>query len=266
MRMGCKIISILALAAGLIARGAVEDVVFARCSTEGPDTYFDGTPVADGEVYALVATKRGMRFAGFAADGSLVDSAASDVALAMPVASGGRCPPVLTEVPKSYVDAHQDSVWQLFLLDTRRADGKPAGVGADGRLMRVRGWGETASCVDFGVKAPFMIPMGAAGGDVVAGSGVNADRRAQLPKGAPRPRVTAIRVEGETVTLTVADTVSYLIYDAVGTDGLGEGLADGSSVALKKVDGATGGEVIELRADGAKARFFRVRGGVGDAK
>ena len=41
----------------------------------GTDTYADMTPVLDGECYALVWARDGKDFAGFRADGSLIDAA-----------------------------------------------------------------------------------------------------------------------------------------------------------------------------------------------
>ena len=64
-----------AITAGFaLAAMAGQDNLLMKFSTPGPDTYADGkTPVADGECYALVWVKKGATFAGFLADGAVVD-------------------------------------------------------------------------------------------------------------------------------------------------------------------------------------------------
>lgn len=110
--------------------------------TVGPDFYQDGTPVADGEVYALVYTKSGSVFAGFKADGTLVDGAVSELVMALPQAKDGHCVSTLCVLAKSYVSKRTTGTWELVLLDTRRADRRPAGLTETGTPARVNAWGQ----------------------------------------------------------------------------------------------------------------------------
>lgn len=65
--------------AAVAAFGAAQNDLRVTFWSAGPDQYKDGSTVVDGEMYALVWTKAGSTFAGFAADGSLVDAAASQL-------------------------------------------------------------------------------------------------------------------------------------------------------------------------------------------
>ena len=97
-------------------------------STPGPDTYSDGTPVLDGERYALVWTPNGEAFAGINTDATAAGG--SKVAVSAPVAKGGHCPNVLFQVDENYAAAnYKGGSWSVVLLDTRRfklnKDGTP---------------------------------------------------------------------------------------------------------------------------------------------
>lgn len=84
-------------------------------STQGPDTYADGTEVLDGERYALVAVLAGQEFGGFNANGTA--TLASDKVLTVaPFAKGGRLPPTLFQADAA--DASGKDL-KVFLLDTR---------------------------------------------------------------------------------------------------------------------------------------------------
>ena len=84
-------------------------------STPGPDTYADGTPVVDGERYALVWTK-GEDFAGFTTEGEAVDPK-QKVIYKAPLAKDGRCPLTLFQIDST--KAPNGGVYSVYLLDTR---------------------------------------------------------------------------------------------------------------------------------------------------
>ena len=82
---------------------AGQDNLLMKFSTPGPDTYADGkTQVADGEFYALVWVKKGTAFAGFLADGRVVDAANSALICAVPYAENGHCPETVVEIDPRY--------------------------------------------------------------------------------------------------------------------------------------------------------------------
>ena len=236
-----KVLAGIVLIGALVAVGAVQganDDCFACCSTEGPDCYADGTPVAEGEAYALVYTQKGSVFAGFKADGSLVDETASELVMTL---------------PKAYASKRTTGTWELVLLDTRKADRRPAGLGEDGSPVRVNAWGFTQSTVRF-TESAFPVRT-LAGGSSPWETGVVASKPSLLPANVLQPRVTGISVAGERVSLTVADTVPYLTYDVAG--GKAPASVGTDRVAVEKRDGAAAQEIV-IEADGARSRFFKV--------
>lgn len=252
-----KIFAVIAVVFCLASAQAANDDVFACCSTVGPDYYADGqTLVADGEVYALVYTKKGATFAGFQADGSLVDATASEVVMLLPQAKGGRCQPTLCIVPKAYSTSRRTGVWELYVLDTRRADGTPAGVDENGALTRVRTWGRTAATVRIGSDVYSTQPAAIADGPVARGPShsVVASELSALPADVSAPTITGIEVRDGRVTLNVGGTRPYLTYDVMGSAELG---SETERVSLDKRDGDATRD-IAIEADGSRARFFRV--------
>lgn len=254
----CAVAAVLLTGMALAGAGDLALV----CSTRGGDVYSDGTPVVDGECYALVHTVEGATFRGFTADGRALDPSRSYVALAAGLAEGGRCPPTLFQVLEANAEGRADGTWELFLLDTRGADGRPAGVDGNGALRRVNAWSR--------VKGRIRAKRGSAspsGTFEELAADASADRLAggagAVPADAPRPRITGIRVVDGQVKLTVADTVPYLTYDVDGAatpQGLGR---RSRRVARRARDGRADGEItFEVApadlagADGA--RFFRI--------
>lgn len=234
--------------------GAAENIsasggkVFACCSTVGPDYYADGALVRDGESYALVYTRQG-EFAGFMADGSLVDAVNSEVVLVLAKAKGGRCPETLCVLGEDFVKARQGGVWELVLLDTRTASGSPTTRTAGARLRRVNRWGKTDSSVVFSGSPT-------APGDDGESHPVKAATLTALPEGLPQLVVREISKKGDTVSMKVSGTVGYMSYNVRGSDELSK-LNEGELVAIEPKDGNPEGE-IEIRANGAKVNFFQV--------
>ena len=140
------------LCAGTLLAGM--DNVVISFSSNGPDTYKDGTPVVDGESYALVWTPDDATFGGIKADGTAVPP--SKVALTAPVAKGGKCPRVMFQIDEDYAKANfPGGSWGVYLLDTRvfatdadgivqkDAQGRAIVTGVSGKS--VKGYGEVAA-------------------------------------------------------------------------------------------------------------------------
>ena len=162
------------------------------CSTRGGDTYSDGTPVVDGECYALVHTAEGATFQGFTADGRALNPVQSYVALAADLAEGGRCPPTLFQVLEANAESRTNGVWELFLLDTRGADGKPAGVDAKGALRRVNAWRRVPGEIRAGGGAPLV-----GGAFAAVGRGGRGVRLVRLTEGAQLVSGSVVAAEPE---------------------------------------------------------------------
>ena len=104
------------LAAGICLAAANDTIL--TFSTQGPDTYGDGSTVLDGERYALVWVKDGAAFAGLTADCKPLADTTKVIAVA-PLAKGGRCPETVFEIDADYAETLKGGSFALYLLDTR---------------------------------------------------------------------------------------------------------------------------------------------------
>jgi len=180
----------------LCAFGAVDDTLIAF-GTKGPDKYLDGTTVQDGECYALVWTKAGATFAGLAADGTAIGTNSTVVVFA-PIAKDGHCPKAIFELDKKLMAQYAGGSFALYLVDTRLANGQIGGVNTKGIPTAVNGYGEVVGGDDLGAPS----------------SVVAVTTKSAVPADAPRPTITAIKVVGDNVFLTVRNTMPYLQYAA----------------------------------------------------
>lgn len=250
-----KLVMLGVLAASVSAFAAVNDLVL-TFSSEGPDTYADGTAVLDGECYALVWLPAGSTGFALAADGTVADPAQGELILTAPVAKGGRCPTVAFQVAAAFADRHADGTWALYLLDTRRTSesGAVSLAGtANGRAKAVNAIGQVAGA---SVQA---VAAGGASAPLSAGAtaGTVAAEASALPADVPQPTVKGVRVEGGYVYVTVENTVPYLRYNlAAGTDPANVG---GANAAKNPVSGNADGEIILVAPANDAGGFFRVR-------
>ena len=220
-----------------------EDLMFEFSSTG--DTYADGKAVENGEVYALVWTANGA-FAGFNADGSLADSATSDV-MAYSLAKDGGCPTTVFIADET----HEGGFYQVFLLDTRAYSeagvaGAPAGLAADNTLKAVKGYSAV-------VSAKFT----SATANVTAGvrTTVDGSETAAIPADVPAPVISDVKfLEGGAVQIKVENVVPYVQYTVSGGK---------TPTASDQKDIATGlsrqaGSVTLTVANPGENRFFKV--------
>lgn len=245
----------------MIASASVQDKV-ARFSTPGPDCYADGTLVADGECYALVWSPKGATFAGFNADGTAI-SANDRVVFAAPLALEGKCRDSLFQIPADEYAELEGGEWAVCLVDTRMANGVPAGV-KDNAPLRVNRWGavknevkiSTASTLALaGIVAPKAGGRSLLAAAAPSETGVCAGTLSAVPDSVTQPRIIGFEVVDGVARLTVEDTVPFLTYtisagdtpDALATDD-----------AADWVDGDTA-KPIEIETDAVKgSRFFKV--------
>ena len=242
----------LPLALALAATTAVAapgDLAF-RFGSVGPDAYADGSEVLPGESYALVWTREGASFAGFAADGTAAVPADSAVLMLAPVAAKGpngmHCPEVLFQLDAALAAPYAaGGTLTVCLVDTRLAGNRTlAGLKADGTPKLINAWGTVtgakASAVAAGARAD--VAMGAP--DATA-----------IPAGTPQPRITAIRKVGDKAYLTVAGTVPYLQYNATKGDEP-QTVQGGTNAAEEPKNGVLGEDVIlVVPAQGAKSFY-----------
>ena len=229
----------LALAAPVFAAQNDALITF---STQGPDTYGDGSTVLDGEYYALVWVKDGAEFAGFQADGTVVDPDTSACLIAVPRAKDGHCRPVTFELSDALVQKYQGGSFGVWLLDTRIADGD-GGTVVGGIAKSVNGYGQVATAAS-------------ANGTVFAGA-VTVTALSALPAGTPKPVIKAMEVKDGYVFITVEGTVPYLQYNvaADSTPAL-----DAAEEADVPQTGDADQDILLIAPADGDSGFFRVEG------
>ena len=222
------------------AVAAVNDTLL-MFSTQGPDKYLDGTQVLDGECYALCYVTDA---ATFAIKGDGTAKAGGEVLLTAPVAKDGRCPNLLYVVDAAKAESLAGGAYSVYLLDTRvpKAEGGYTVAGVEnGKAKVVNGAGAVAEGGTTGAEATDTIaqlPAAAASGAVTALSVID------------QPKITAIKVDGANIKLTVADLSPAADYQVTtGTD-----VANVSEPVASTVDGST----FTVSKDAGK--FFKVIG------
>ena len=247
------LVSACAALAAAAALAGMNNVVISF-STPGTDTYSDGMAVRDGERYALVWTPSGSEFAGINSDGKAAGD--SKVVISAPIASGGRCPPVLFEVDGDYVSAnYPNGTWSVVLLDTRvfkidAETGRP--VVDEATNLRV-----VSSCGAAGVANGYGVVGSAkavSGGDVASAGGVAAAAGA-VSSDTPAPVVKGIGFDGDYVYVTISGTSPAHTYSLMGgatPDKIAEGAADPADF------GSATQDIILVKPKKAGGEFFKV--------
>ena len=257
-----KIVMLLAITFCLACvYGSMQDKL-ARFSTLGPDCYADGTIVRDGECYALVWSPKGSTFAGFNADGTTVSSA-DRVVLVAPLAVNGRCRDSLFQISAEEYAELAGGVWAVCLVDTRMANGVPAGA-SNNAPLRVNRWGQVKNEVKISTASTLALDSIAApkagGRSLLAAAapletGACADTLSAVPDSVTQPRITGFEVVDGVARLTVEGTVPFLTYTISAGDTPDALTADD---AAGWVDGDTA-KPIEIETDAVKgSRFFKV--------
>jgi len=207
------------------AVAAVNDTLL-MFSTQGPDKYSDGTQVLDGECYALCYVTDTGAFA-IKADGTA--AAGGEVLLTAPVAKDGRCPNLLYVVDAAKAESLTGGSYAVYLLDTRtsKAAGAALANGKDGAALVVNGAGAVVKGGTTGTEATDTIAQLPA-----APNGCGA---VQVASVIDQPKITAIKVEGANIKLTVADLSPAANYQVV----TGTGVSGVSTPVAATVEGST---------------------------
>ena len=228
-------------AAALFAVGAFADAanVLISFSTTA-DYYADGTPVLDGEWYALCWASDGV-FDGINLDCEPVDENDRIFKLA-PLARNGHCPYVLFQVDSR--EAPTNGVFAVYLLDTRdvtQSVVSPA-VEKDGRRVPANVVNGSSSSMSYSTSTSL--------GNKIASSGISSSGSAADWK-AVQPKITAFEVFDSEVKITVAGMMSGLTYKVR----MGETIDNMSSYSVTPE--TEGGEAF-FCIDPKEARFFKV--------
>ena len=230
--------------AGTLAFGAANDTIL-TFSTQGPDTYGDGTTVFDGERYALVWQRTGTAFAGLTADCSPVDPKNTRLVVVAPLAKDGCCPATVFEIDAAYAATFAGGSFALYLLDTRVEKAElsgaagvralPTSVNAVGAVAAVGNDGEGAVATVGSVKA----------------SAVSLAEVGVYTK-IDEPLIDAMRIAGAKIELTVSgmsDAAEYMVVQG----------AEPGKVGAKMETTIQGDKLIVDKPTGG-AMFFKVIG------
>lgn len=251
MKNMIKILSVIGavLMAGHVAAAGTDQTIL-TFSTSGADRYCDGSVVADGECYALVFTKSGSVFAGFKADGSLVNPADDLLVAVAPLAVDGHCKRTAFIIDSNYYKKHSDDKKAVYLLDTRCAGGRPAGL-VNGRLVRVRNY---SAVPDMSLNVRQVQKTAATSASGYRPSPLVANKHSDMT-GVPRPQITKVWIDGENMYVNVAKTVSNVTYGLKGGQVVN---ALNAGVESEEVDGAaTATETITMSVPLKDASFVR---------
>lgn len=203
----------------------------------GNDCYCDGTPLLDGECYALIWQRNGTEFQGFKADGTLVENNADNCVLCevMPVAARvdvngdiyAGCPWIIwsfherdTEFVSAFKPTYTEGHFMLYALDTRIwKDGEMVvgGVDEKGKLKVVNAYSVVESLENIIPVGSRMTPdppsyEDAQWSDIGDLCMTLADVFSPLPDTIPVPQFSWISVTNGIATVSVTNTATYLGY------------------------------------------------------
>lgn len=229
-----------ALALGATAWASTPNDTIISFSTVGPDTYADGTTVADGEVYALVWEKGGS-FDGFTSDGQAV-GAGERVLVKAPFAKDGHLDVTLFVVKPSTMATLSDGEFAVYLLDTRVM----APATDVGEAPTVQGVGLKTGIVNAYTKVESTVKVG----DPLAVAAVAASAKTAsvASASAKQPTIESFEVADGYAYITISNLPEVVRVSegedlAVLMPGAGEvpaAVGNDTAVIIRKADGASG--------------------------
>ena len=239
-------IAVISAVAAMSAVAAENDprVIF---STVGPDTYADGTPVLDGERYALVWAEPGVDEVVFMADGS---TSGGVMVSALPGGYRGKCKRCQYEIDAAKMPEYEGGTWFVYMLDTRQWD-------ADGNVSLCTGLGVVNAVGK--VSGSQVFPKELTAVRAVSCPAATAATPSAVPEGTVDPVITDIRIDGAEVCVSATNTVPYIQYTLFSSDAPD---ADkfGPAESAPRTGAASLGAELQFRvpvSDSGRA-FFRV--------
>lgn len=244
-----KIIASLVLMGSVCAFAATDDTTVVAGS-KGVDRYVDGTQVLVGECYALVWSQN--EFAGFNADGTLVNPEDKVLVILSRADKNGACPLFGYDVPRALIQ--KGGTITLWLLDTRT-------FGDDGTVKTfvVKDWSTTSvPSVAAAGQVDAIIKIEEPGTKHITNVAVDEMIATAVPQDAPVPVIKSIKVENGYAIIQVENTVPFITYDLdAGKDP--SALVDGN--AEYPVNGATEKtqSITLIKKAKDASQFFKVR-------
>ena len=241
-------LGLCSLGVSLAALAAVNDSLL-MFSTKGPDRYSNGDDVLAGECYALCYVTDPASFS-IRSDGTA--AAGGEVLVTAPVASpmgdgaGMHCPNLVYTIPAAKAAVLDGGTFAVYLLDTRVPDATaPSGYRVsgvqDGKAAVVNGSGAVAAD---GTIASGSTGVASFNGSVVDGG------RVSIESVVDQPSITAIKVDGADIVLTVSGlspAVGYRVLSGAGPSGVST-----------EVESTRSGDTFTVSKDAG--RFFKVVG------
>ena len=151
-----------------------------------------------------------------------------------------------------YVKNHLMGDYMVLMLDTRCADGTPAGLDAEGRLQRVNYWGvakDSSVTVTSAAKSARL--MNALAPVEETPVGVVADRQTDLPDDIRRPRIVAFSVRNGIAHIEASEVETYCSYGV----GMGEKIGKMGAVADACEDSRNGLVSFDIPIDETHTMF-----------
>ena len=224
------------------AVAAVNDTLL-MFSTQGPDTYKDGSTVLDGECYALCYVTDADAFA-IKADGTA--AVGGEVLLVSPSATEGHCPNLLYVVDADKAKTLTGGAYAVYLLDTRTSKDAGAALanGKDGAALVVNGAGAVVAGGTTGTEATDTIaqlPAAPNGGSAVTVASI-----------IEQPRIKDFKFVGANVELIMENLSPAASYTVTSSDSLNDNFGPVHKSSIK-------GDIITVPTAGA-GKFFKVIG------
>ena len=176
-------------------------------STVG-DFYADGTPVKDGEWYALCWSPNAS-FGGISNECEPV-VAGDKIFLMAPLAENGCCPTVVFQIDSKV--APTDGNYFVYLFDTRGVDGKPS-KSVDGKPAIVSAAVATTAKAKGGDGTSASTTVTNAKLSETAGGGVAWGESKIDESKIGQPDIKSFRVEGDKVVIKVSNMHSSVLYN-----------------------------------------------------
>ena len=237
-----KTIAVLFAIASAAVFASMNDVgvSFNSLYTADVDRYADGKQVRDGEWYALVCTKDGVK--------EIVDAA--------PLAKDGRCPRCIFTIHGKDIESgkYSGGVLEVCLLDTRDFTADASGATLDKTTKEVDGK-KLPTIVNVMAKASGTIDIAAGSPISPAEVSVSASAYYLEAAGVEPPEVTDIKVVGDEVLVTVANTVPFVGYTLQSGD---DKFSFMVLPDVKSVNGSASGTITLKAPKKDGAQFFKV--------
>ena len=241
-----KLLSMMVgLAAGIAFGVEVPAVQVVTFSSQGGDTYADGTPVADGECYALVWSPN-ETFGGLDANGN-AKVPGDQVLYIGAFAKDGGCQTVVFQIAEGYKGI-KGGYFDLWLLDTRvfeNGEVKRIGKAADGKVVVTHAAKATKASVAVASGAAPAGADGIPGGAVVSGPTVDPAKIAQA-------KITQFAVDGDYVVLEMEGATPGVNYAVVGAE-----TPEFAHPNEGKISTATGGKITLIMPKVGDRGFFK---------